>query len=281
MLGMIVVTVAPLWHVLMSSFSSPQELVAHPGLILFPMRPNTYGYQIVLLNRNVLIGYRNTLIYCISFTLISCLLTSFAAYALSRRGPRFTKYITLLITITMFFSGGLIPYYLVLKGVGLYDNMAVMIIPGTLSVFNIIILRTAFKAIPDSLIEAARIEGANEFSILFRIVVPMAKATLSVIALYSFVGKWNSWFDAAIFLRHRELYPLATFLREILISNDTSEFTTSAAAMTMGMNETSMQLYKMLVKYVVIVISSVPILILYPFLQRYFVKGLLIGSIKE
>lgn len=281
MVGMVVVTVAPVWHVLMSSFSSPKELLTHSGLIFFPIGFNTYGYQIVFLNPNMITGYRNTLIYGISFTLLSVFFTSLAAYALSRKGPRFTKYITLFITITMFFSGGLIPYYLVVKGVGLYDNMAVMIIPGILSVFNIIILRTAFKGIPESLSEAARIDGANDFTILFRIVIPMAKATLAVIALYSFVGKWNSWFDATIFLRRRELYPLAIFLREVLINNSTNEFTTSARSMISGMNDTSMQLYKVLVKYVVIVISTVPILILYPFLQKYFAKGIMIGSIKE
>ena len=183
------------------------------------------------------------------------------------------KLFTVLILFTMYFSGGLIPYYLIVKDLGLLDSMWAIILPSALSTYNCIVLRTAFDALPASLEESARIDGANDLRILFQIYLPLCVPTLAVIGLFYAVGRWNAWFDAVVFLRSRSLYPLQLVLRELLI-------TSNADYMAEMGNSIEMTAISELVKYATIVVATVPILVIYPFLQKYFVKGMMIGAVK-
>ena len=180
----------------------------------------------------------------------------------------------ILIIITMYFNGGLIPNYLNIKQLGLYDSLFSLILPGAISTFNLIIMRTAFFAVPDSLEESARLDGANHFVILFRIILPLTMPTVAVLILYYAVGHWNSWFNAMIYLKTRDKFPLQLILREILIQNDTT-------AMTAGSGDTGDKLaIAETIRYATIVVATVPILCVYPFLQKYFVKGVMVGAVK-
>ncbi|MFV0399197.1 MAG: carbohydrate ABC transporter permease [Oscillospiraceae bacterium] len=265
----------PVLHVVMASFSEPAKLATHAGLIWRPLGELTFkGYQMVFNDRGILNGYLNTIFYVVTGTALSIFLTTLGAYVCSRRNALFARHITLMITFTMFFSGGLIPFYLVVNKLGLTNTRLAMILPWAISVWNLIIMRTSMQELPASVVESAQIDGANDFVILFRIIVPLIKPVLAVMVLYYAVGQWNSWFGAMVFLRERSLYPLQLILREILIQNDTSQIMTQA---NMG-GETN--LYKNLIKYCTTVVATVPILCIYPFLQKYFVKGVMIGSIK-
>ena len=179
-----------------------------------------------------------------------------------------------LLIFAMFFSGGLIPFYLQVRNLGLYDNRLVMILPGMVSVWNLIIMRTSFLGLPESLTESAKIDGAGHFTILFRIILPLSKALLSVIGLFYAVGHWNAWFNASIFLRDRQKFPLQLILREILILDDPS--VRSVETVEVG----KMDIYRSLVKYAAVIIATLPILLIYPFIQKNFTKGIMIGSIK-
>lgn len=192
---------------------------------------------------------------------------------ISRKSLRFKKPIMLFIVFTMYFNGGLIPYYFTVKDLGLINSIWALIIPSSVSTFNLIIMRTSFEAIPDSLEESAKLDGANDFTILFRIIIPLAKPVIAVMVLYYGVSHWNAWFNAMLFLRDRALYPLQLILREILIKSDT-------ASMTGGANAADVAQMSETLKYATIMVATVPILCLYPFLQKYFVKGVMVGAIK-
>ena len=220
------------------------------------------------------IGYRNTSFYMIAGTTLNMLLTAFGAYVLSRKGVLFRNIMMGMIVFTMFFDGGLIPRYFLVKNLGLIDNRLALILPGAIATMNLIIMRTAFANIPDSIEESARIDGADDFTILFRIVIPMSLPVMAVMVLFYGVGHWNAWFDAMIYLTKRTLYPLQFVLREILISSSTESMSTG----TMGgdvepIGET--------IKFATIIMATVPVMLIYPFLQRYFVKGVMIGSTKR
>lgn len=266
--------VIPVLHTLWASFSSPVLLAQHEGVILWPLDFTLDGYKLVLKNASIGMGYLNTIIYVVSATTLNILMTSLGAYVCSRKKSLFSKPITMLITFTMFFSGGLIPFYLTVNSLGLTDTRLAMILPVAISAWNLIIMRTSMADLPESVEEAAQIDGANEIIILFRIVLPLIKPVLAVMVLFYAVGHWNSWFNAMIFLRDRSLYPLQLILREILLTNDTTQI--MQVADTGNEND----LYRVLVKYCTTVVATVPILCIYPFLQRYFVKGVMIGSIK-
>lgn len=224
-------------------------------------------------NNNILNGFRNTLFYVLVGTSVSMLLSVMASFLLARKGYMLKKLFTVLILFTMYFSGGLIPYYLIVKDLGLLDSMWAIILPSALSTYNCIVLRTAFDALPASLEESARIDGANDLRILFQIYLPLCVPTLAVIGLFYAVGRWNAWFDAVVFLRSRSLYPLQLVLRELLI-------TSNADYMAEMGNSIEMTAISELVKYATIVVATVPILVIYPFLQKYFVKGMMIGAVK-
>jgi len=271
-----IICIYPLWYVLVCSISDPIQLYAQRGIMVWPLGEWSFrGYRLVIENPNIPIGFRNTLIYMVVGTLINMFLTTTAAYGLSRKHCYWNGTIMKFIAFTMYFQGGLIPFYLMVKGMGLLDTYAGIILPVAVNTWNLIVMRTSFAGIPDSLEESARLDGANDWTILWRIFFPLAQATVAVIALFYAVTWWNNWFNPSIFLSSKDKYPLQLVLREILLKNDTSSMTQIGSV-----GQSQQEQFRMLVKYCTIIVATVPILVVYPFLQRYFVKGVMIGSIK-
>lgn len=264
----------PLWHVLMASFSDPSDLLVHTGPLLVPAGFSMEGYEMVLKRTDIWIGYTNTLFYVVAGTVVNVVLTSMGAYALSRRNLKIRKFLNVMVVMTMYLSGGLIPNFLVVRYLGLYDSRWALILPGAIATWNLIVLRTGFQQVPRELEESAMIDGANDFVILFQVVIPIARATLVVIALFYAVSHWNAWFNASIYLMDRNKWPLALYLREILLQNTT--VATDVEASSIG------GVYHLdeLIKYCSIIVSTLPILCIYPFAQKYFVKGVMMGSLK-
>lgn len=274
MLFIIVVTLYPFIYVLFASLSDPAAMVAHSGILLKPAgQPTLASYGMVLSNSSIGSGYRNTLFLVIVGTAINVLMTSFGAYVLSRRWYMGKRALNFFVVFTMFFSGGLIPFYLTVKDVGLLDSLWALIIPKCIATYNMIIMRTAFQGVPDSIEESAHLDGANDFTILFRMFWPLTLPTMAVMILFYAVDHWNAWFNAMVFIQTRAKYPLQLILREILISSDTSQMTTTVGSLDTGIvGET--------IKYSTIIVATIPVLAIYPFLQRYFVKGIMIGAVK-
>lgn len=270
----------PFLYVVFASFSNPELLVKHKGLLLLPEGFTLQGYTFVFRNPNIYSGYLNTIYYVVVGTLYNMVMTCLGAYVLSRKDWLLKTPMMVMITFTMFFSGGLIPSFILVKNLGMMNTRAALIIPGAISTYNMIIMRTSFMQIPSGLEESAKLDGANDLQILWHVVLPVSKAVLAVITLFYAVGHWNSWFNASIYLRKRELFPLQLILREILIENNTSAMLDNASAQTLQDLATNKAWYKELVQYSTIVVSTVPILFIYPFVQKYFVKGVMIGSIK-
>lgn len=268
----IIVTVYPMLYVLNSSLSNPTELVTSKGLMLWPKGFQLEAYKQVFNNSKVYVGYKNTLIYVFAGTAVNLLMTSLGAYALSRKDLYGRKFIMKLITFTMFFSGGMIPTFLLVQNLGLVDSRFAMIIPVAISTFNLIIMRTNFESIPVSLVESAKLDGANDFSVLFKIILPLSKPILAVMTLYYAVDHWNDFMRPLLYLRKQELYPIQIVLRDILLSNSTeANGSATDSAFAIGEN----------IKYATIIVSTLPILLVYPFIQKYFVQGALIGAVKE
>lgn len=267
------VTLYPFLYVLFASLSDPSWLVKVRGIIWYPEGATLEAYKLVFQNPNILTGYMNTLIYVVAGTSLNILMTSLGAYALSRQNVMWKNPVMFMIVFTMFFNGGLIPTYLLVEYLGMVDSRWALIIPTAMSAYNLIIMRTAFQAVPVSLEESAKLDGANDFTVLFRIVLPLSMPVVAVMILFYGVSHWNSWFQALIYIRTRELYPLQLILREILISNSTDSMMTGVGGGDkMPVGET--------IKYATIIIATIPILCLYPFLQKFFVKGVMIGAIK-
>ncbi len=267
----------PVLYVVFASVSDPNRLIRYKGLLLKPLGFTLKGYETALKDSSILIGYKNTIIYVVAGTAVNMVMTIFGAYTLSRPGLFFKKPIMIYITITMFFGGGLIPTYLLERSLGLYNNIWAMIIPGAIATWDMIILRTGFQSVPRELEEAAIIDGASQFKILKDVIIPLSKPVLAVILLYYVVGHWNEWFRAMVLLNDRTRYPLQLFMREMLVEN--SQALASAASEAAG-SLSEVDQYRQLVKYCVIVLSTAPILCIYPFLQKYFVRGVFVGSIK-
>jgi putative aldouronate transport system permease protein len=270
----------PMLHVLMASFSDPAKLLVHIGPLFKPTGFSLEGYRIVLKNPNVLSGYQNTIIYVVAGTMVNIFMTSLGAYVLSRPNLMCKKIMTIAIVFTMYFSGGLIPNFLLIRALGMYNTRWALIIPGAIATWNLIVMKTSFQQIPSSLEESAKIDGANDFIVLFRIIMPVAKATVAVMILFYAVGHWNAWFNAMIYLRKRELWPLQLLLREILIANSSGSGNVVGAERVMD-DSGGVFLLDELIKYATIIIATVPILCAYPFAQRYFMKGVMMGSLKE
>jgi putative aldouronate transport system permease protein len=274
MLVLIIITVYPLYYSLVASFSDPRRLLAHSGPLLLPLAEMTLeGFKYTLASGSIVRGIWNTVFYVLSGTAISLALTVMAAYVVSKKFFLIHSGIMKLMLIPMFFSGGIIPLYFVVRGVGILNTRWAMILPWAVSTYNIIITRTFFMGIPDSLEESAVIDGASDLRVMISIYLPLSKAVLAVITLYYAVGLWNSWYPALMFIRDRGLYPLQMFLREIIILN--TQQTNATASDMVGAVYT-----RELIKYCTVIVSTVPILIVYPFLQKYFVKGVMIGAIK-
>jgi putative aldouronate transport system permease protein len=277
----LLVTVAcilPFIHIIMCSFTKPEILVSYKGLNLWPKGFTVRGYELVFRNRELASGFRNTIIYVIVGTGISLVVNTLAAYALSRKNVMWSRHLLLFASFTMLFSGGLIPFYLLIQKLGWINTIWAVTVPGAVNVWHLIILRTSFKALPDSLEESAKLDGANDFQILTRIIVPLSMPVIAVIILYCVVGQWNSWFNASIFLQKRVLYPLQLLLKEILISTEINKLVNQAALP--GIDPLAMDRFRPLVRYCTTVVATLPIICAYPFLQKYFIKGVLIGSIK-
>ena len=274
----LIATLYPLIYVVSASFSEPSEVI-NGNIWLLPKNVTLDGYEMILDYDPIWIGYRNTIVYTVFGTAFNLLLTLPCAYSLSRRDFRGRKGIMLLFTFTMFFSGGMIPTYLAMKSFGLLNSPFAVIFPGAVNVTNLIIARTYFAtSIPWELQEAATIDGCSNTGLFLKIVLPLSMPIVAVIALYYLVGHWNAYFNALIYLSNEKLYPLQLFLRNILLMDQMTE-------MMEGDSEALQALMRRLqlkesMKYGIVVLSSLPVLVIYPFLQKYFVKGMMIGAIK-
>ena len=272
---LVVVTLYPCYYVLVASVSDPVKIFAEKGLVLFPKGFSLSSYLEVLKSDQIWLGYKNTVFYVIAGGIVSVLMTVMAAFALTRKELPGKNVIMFLIMFTMYFSGGLIPTYINVMQLGLENSLWAVILPSAVSTYNLIVMRTGFAAVPDSLEEAAKIDGASRLRILWQIILPLSKATVAVVCLYYAVTHWNSWFNAMLYLTDRRKFPLQLILREILIDSDTSSMVN---AMDVGIGDASF--VGETVKYAVIIVSVVPILCVYPFIQKYFTKGVMIGAVK-
>ncbi len=271
---MCVICLAPILHVAACSFAEPKWLLQQSGLVLWPKYQTIKGYGIVFSSPSLMNSYLNTFFYVGTATTLGVLVTVMGAYVLSKREAVWSSPIMIMISFTMLFNGGMIPTYMVVRNLGLLDTRWAMIIPGCINAFNIIIMRTAMNTIPKELEESAKLDGAGPMRILFSIYLPLVKATIAVIILYYALGHWNSWFSAAIYLKSRKLYPLQLMLREILMQNDTKTITSTSDVAG------DSDLYKELVQYCCIMVSTVPVLFFYPFVMKYFKSGVMVGSLK-
>ncbi len=260
----------PMFYVFIVSISSA-EYINQGAISFWPKGINFEAYSRVFQNESIWIGYKNTILYTVVGTIINVVVTAMCAYPLSRkdfygRGP-----ITVLITLTMFFSGGMIPLYLVINGLNIMNTMWAVILPTTISTYNMIVMRTSFEAIPVSLIESAHLDGANDIKILAKIVLPLSKPIIATMVLFYAVTHWNSYFPAMLYLNDQSKYPVQVIMRDIVIEGDMAQ-----AGDVSGIMNVVATNYK----YAVIIISVVPILVVYPFIQKYFTKGVMIGAVK-
>ena len=272
---MIIIVVYPLWFVIIASFSNPAD-IANGEVWLLPKHWDFGGYRELFKQKLIWTSYGNTIVYTAVGTLVALVVNIPAGFAMSRKELYGRRAINVFYLIPMFVSGGLIPTYFVVKGFGLLNTFWVMVIPFSVSTYNIIVARTFFKSnLPESLWEAAQLDGCSTFRYFIQIALPLSKSVLAVIGLWTAVGLWNSWFNALIYLNDDALMPLQLLLRRILISNQ-SLLGAATGAMAMELRRLSDMM-----KYAAIVVSTLPIMVLYPFLQKYFNKGVMIGAVKE
>lgn len=270
LIALLIVAIYPVWYVIVASFSTSRDLALTQGLLLWPRKFDFGAYKLVFQDRLILNGFKNTILILLGALPLNIVLTMMCGYFLSCTNVFWKKPITAIIMFTMFFGGGMIPNFLNIKDLGLYNSLAALIIPGALSIYNSIICKTAIEAIPDSLKESAYIDGASDFKIIFKIILPLIKATLAVLVLYYGVGHWNSWFNASIYLKDEELLPLQNIIRSVLLANSETE----------NMETDNFNLYAETIKYAAIVVSTTPIMCVYPFLQKHFTKGVMVGAVK-
>jgi putative aldouronate transport system permease protein len=269
----VAVTLYPFLHVAFASVSEPAALIRHRGILAGPLGFTINAYRLVMQNPMILRGYLNTIIYVTLGTALNLAMTSLGAYALSRRRWLVRNFLMMVIVFQLFFTGGLIPFYLLVQRLGMIDRRSAMIVPTAITSWNLFIMATAFRQIPAALEESAKMDGASDFTVLVRIYLPLSGAIVAVMVLFYGVSHWNEWFYAMVFLRTRELYPLQLILREILITSSTAGMTTSVPSLDkLPVSVT--------IKYATIMVATVPILLVYPFLQRWFVRGVMIGALK-
>ena len=271
-----IVFILPVIHVFFSSISDPYWLNTKSGLVLYPHGVNFTGYRLVFNNKDLVRGFGNTLIYVTSATVIGLIVTIVGAYILSRRDMLFADTIMMLISFTMIFGGGIVPSYIIMQKLALLNTRWAVILPACVSTYNLIIMRTAFQTVPPALEESARLDGAGDLTVIFQVLLPLVKASVATIALYYIIAHWNSWFQASMYLQDRELFPLQLVLREILIVNDAN----TASSMTTLDAVSDANAFKQLVKYAVIIVSSAPMLVVYPFVMKYFESGVMVGAVK-
>lgn len=272
---LILLIIYPLWFVIIASFSNPQD-VATGAVWFWPKSWSLEGYKTLFAQTLIWRSYFNTILYTVAGTAFGLLVNILVGYALSRRDLFGRKWISLLYVVPMFVTGGLIPIYLVTKNFGLLNTVWVMIVPFAVSPYNIIVARTFFQeSIPNGLWEAAQVDGSSTFRYFFQIVLPLSKAILAVIGLWTAVGIWNSWFNALIYLTDQNLQPLQLILRQLLITNQTLQIQATGDVASQLRQTADMM------KYAAIVVSTLPIMMVYPFLQKYFNQGVMVGAIKE
>ena len=261
----------PIWYVLIASFTNSTELMKNPGFLLWPENFVGQAYELVFQNPRFITSFMNSIKILLLGLPINIVLTLLCGYFLACRGMMWKKPLAFMVMFTMFFGGGMIPAYLNVRSLGLYNTIWALVLPGALSVYNAIICKTAIEAVPESLQESAYIDGANDFQIIFKIIMPLIKPTLAVLLLYYGVGHWNSWFQASIYIKDNDKLPVQNILRSILLANQDLAGSGSAD---------SYNAYAETIKYAAIVVSTFPILCIYPFLQKYFTKGAMIGAVK-
>lgn len=259
----------PIWHIVMAAFSNTTDIATTKGIMLWPKKIDLGAFKLVFKHRGLMLGFKNTLLYLAGSLPINLLLTVMCGYFLSCKNLMWKKQIAGIITFTMFFSGGMIPHYLNIRDLGLIDSLWALILSGAMSVYNAMICKTSIEAIPDSLRESAYIDGANDFQVIFKIILPLIKATLAVLTLYYGVSHWNSWFNASIYLRTEDKLPMQNILRAILTANNNND-----------LDVDDFNAYAETIRYAAIVFSTLPVMCVYPFLQKYFAKGALIGAVK-
>lgn len=271
-----VICIAPLWHVAMASLSNPRMLVASSGILWKPLGEITFkGYELVFRNGNIMSGYANTLMYVGWHAVVGTFATLIAGFLVSRQNFKLQTPLLLFIMFTMMFSGGLIPTYQVQRMLGFINNKWAMMIPGMMNAFYIIMIKSAFDQLSPSYEESAKLDGAGPLTILFRILTPLILPSLAVVVMFSVVMQWNSWYPASIYLpRARQDWPLQLFMREVLVQNNTAKITSGLDAAAKA------DLTSNLVKYCVSIVGTLPILVAYPFAQKYFVKGVTLGGVK-
>ena len=267
------VTLYPMYYVVCASISNNVKLLANPGVLWWPRGFNLGAFKLAFSHPLLLSGYKNILFILIVSLPLNIIMTLFCGYFLASKNVYFKKPVLVFIMFTMFFSGGMIPGYLNVRSLGLYNSLWALILPGAMSIYNAIICKTAIEALPDSLAESAHIDGANDLVIIFRIVFPLIMPTIAVLLLYYGVGHWNSWFPASLYIQDNPKLPIQNVLRAVLIAN--SNILNSAATADDQIDQ-----FAETIKYAAIVITTVPVLCIYPFLQKYFVKGVMIGAVK-
>ena len=274
-LALVLVVLYPLIYIVSASFSAPSK-VAAGRVWLLPVEPTLYSYELILQYKNVFIGYGNTIFYTLLGTLLNVAITMLCAYPLARKEFSGRLVFSMIFLFTMVFNAGMIPNYLLMRDLHLLNSRWAMLLPGAINVYNMIVARTFIQnTIPQELLEASKLDGCDDIQYFLRIVLPLSTTVIAVITLYYAVAHWNSYFNAFLYLSDRKLYPLQIFLRQILVQNnfDTSEVTDPDLAQQLqGLSE--------VLKYSVIVVSTAPLMCLYPFVQRHFVKGVMIGAVK-
>ena len=264
----------PFIYTLSISLSSATE-ASRDGFHFFPKDVSLISYKVVLSNPNILTGYVNTVMRTVVGTVLTLLLTCVAAYPLSRREMPHRSMITFIIVFTMLFNGGMVPGYLLIKKLGMINSMWALVLPSVITAFNVIIVKNFFQSLPESLIESARIDGAGEWTVLLRIYLPLSKPVLATVALWTAVAHWNAWFDALLYITDDKKQVLQTFLQRIVIESSTE-------LMELGISDTSMMEFTSeTIKAATIIVTILPIICVYPFVQKYFVKGIMLGGVKE
>lgn len=270
----IILVIYPLWYVVVASISSPAE-VARGNVIFWAKEATLKAYQTVMKDQSIISGYYNTIKVAVTGVVVNVFMTTCCAYPLSRKNLAGNSLFTKLITFTMFFNAGMIPNYLLIKDLNLLNSIWSLILPGAISAYNMLVMRNYFlTSIPNELIDAAAIDGCSHIGTFVKIVLPLSKPILAVIFIFCLVGHWNAYFDAMLYIRDADKYPLQLVLRELLIESKTY------AAEGAGFGTADSALAYVTIQYACIIVSTIPVLIMYPFMQKYFVKGVMIGAVK-
>ena len=276
MIILMILTLYPFLYVLFASLSDPLKLYSHTGLLLHPLGFSLKGYSFVLNYRAIWNGYAVTLFLATVGTACTLVASLLFAYVLSKKDSMLHGFFTFTAVFTMYFNGGMVPTYLIVKNVGLLDSVWSLIIPGLISTYYVIILRTALTGVPKEMIESAELDGANEMVTLVRILLPLIMPTIAAISLFIVVGYWNSWTNALLYIQDNKKMPLQMVLRQIVVNNDVSAAAGTGASNRSGEDQAT----RMLLKYATIMVSVIPIICVYPFLQKYFTKGVMVGALK-